>query len=79
MRGTLFHNPSPQGPDHKVHIYLDCHSICLLVRIGPTDFPLSQGSLSPPGTKGGDTLAAVEGVWGPNTDDWRKSLALCLP
>ncbi len=39
--------------------------------------PLPQASL-PPGTKGGDTLTSRSGGGGPDSDDWRKSLAQCL-
>ncbi len=35
----------------------------------------------PPGTKGGGggTRQRVRDLGSPNSDDWRKSLALCLP
>jgi hypothetical protein len=39
----------------------------------PTHFP---ANVSPPELKVGDTLA--DGCGGPNSDAWRKSLALCL-
>jgi hypothetical protein len=46
--------------NHKVHIYLQYHSVCSLVGIG-TPLPPSPASGVPPpppqGTKGGDTLA----------------------
>jgi hypothetical protein len=32
----------------------------------------------PPGTKGGDTLTCGLSGLGPNSDDWRERLALCL-
>ncbi len=32
----------------------------------------------PPGTKGGDTLTCWLNGWGPNSDNWRESLPLCL-
>jgi hypothetical protein len=61
--------------EHKVrHIPLETHSVCPLVRIGTLPPP----SRVPPGTKGGTLSAAGEGEGGPNSDDWRKSLALCL-
>jgi hypothetical protein len=39
-----------------------------------------QASGFPPGTKGrgGHTRLRVTGGGGPNSDDWRKSLSLCL-
>jgi hypothetical protein len=40
-----------KGVSHKVHIYLEYHSVCYLVRIGPPT--LSPASECPPGTKGG--------------------------
>ncbi len=44
---------------HKsIRIYLECHSVCPLVRIGTPPPPLPQARVSPPCTKGGggDTL-----------------------
>jgi hypothetical protein len=60
------------------------HSVCSLVLIGtPPPPPLPQASVSPPlGTKRGKThSSAGERVGrggGPNSDDWRKGLALCV-
>jgi hypothetical protein len=51
--------------------------VCLPI-LGPHPPPLLQASVSPPGTKGGDTLTCGLSGWGPNSDDWRESLALCL-
>jgi hypothetical protein len=53
----------PLGTNHKVHIYLEYHSECLLVGIGtPTPSTASEYT-PPPGTKvGGGTLPAGEGV-----------------
>ena len=48
---------------HKVHIYLENHSVCPLVRIG-IPHPLF--------------CKQFDGVGSPNSDDWRKGLALCL-
>jgi hypothetical protein len=61
---------------HKVHIYVEYHSVCPLVGI-VTPHSLSRKRMCPPsGTKGGgDTLVCG---WGPISDDWRKSLALSL-
>jgi hypothetical protein len=53
------------GQNRKVHIYLECHSVCPLVKIGT---PHTFWKHSP----------AVEVVGGPNSDDWRKRLGLCL-
>jgi hypothetical protein len=46
--------------------------------LGPHLPPLLQACVSPPGTKGGDPLTCGLSGWGPNSDDWRESLALCL-
>jgi hypothetical protein len=41
---------------------------------------LASESAPPPGTKGwGAHSPAGKGLGSPNSDDWRKSLALCLP
>ncbi len=41
--------------------------------------PLASECAPPPGTKGeGATRLRVRGWGSPNSDDWRKSLALCL-
>jgi hypothetical protein len=52
------------GVHHKVHKYLEYHSVCPLVRIGdPTPSPSSE--CASPGTKGAvDTLACVVGNGG---------------
>ncbi len=49
-----------------------------LVGIGTLPPPLASECAPPPQTKGkGHTRLRVR-VWGsPNSDDWRKSLALC--
>ncbi len=61
--------------------YLEYHSVCPLVEIG-TPPPLSRKRVChpPPEPKGGGGTHAPagEGMGGPNSDDWRKSLALCL-
>jgi hypothetical protein len=68
--------------DHKVHTYLEHHSVCPLVGIGTAPPPLPQASVYPPSPepKGGHARLRVGGGgWGSsNSDDWRKSLALCL-
>ncbi len=70
---------------HKVlvHIYLESHSVCdlcPLVRIETPSPPLPLASEFPPTKGGGQTLACGwgGGAGGPNSDDWRKSLVLCL-
>ncbi len=55
---------------------VEYHSVCPLVRIG-TPHPLFRKRVCPPRTKGwGGALAC--GLRGPNLDDCRKSMALCL-
>ncbi len=51
---------------HKVR-FLENHSVCPLVRIGNPQPSQPQASVSPPPR--GES---------PNSNDWRKSLALCL-
>ncbi len=63
---------------HKVRVYLEYHSVCFLVGIG-TPHPFSRKRVCKPHTlnqRGGHTRLRVRGR--PNSDDWRKSLALCL-
>jgi hypothetical protein len=66
---------------HKVHIYTEYHSVCPLVAIG-LSFPLSGQRVCPSPRYqmggGGVYSPAGEGLGGPNSDDWRKSLALRL-
>jgi hypothetical protein len=41
--------------------------------------PHPEVNVSPPGPKGGEQHSlAVEGVGGPNSDDWIEGLALCI-
>jgi len=66
---------------YKVRIYKEYHSVCSLVGIGTLPTPLSPASLllpPEPGGGRGHTRLRVGGWGGPNSDDWRKSLALCL-
>ncbi len=59
---------------HKVHTYIEYHSVCPLVRFG-TPPPLSLKRVSPSlqNQKGGDTRLWVRGWGSPNSDDWRKA------
>ncbi len=69
---------------HKVLIYKEHHSVCPLVGIGTPPTPFPQASVpSPPPTPdqrvgGGGTRLRLRRWGSPNSDDWRKSLALCL-
>jgi hypothetical protein len=65
---------------HKVHTYIEYHSVCPLVGIGTLPPPLSPASVPlPPEPKGGGHNRLQVRGWGsPNSDDWRRSLALCL-
>ncbi len=60
-------------------VYLEYHSVCPLVRMGPSlpppppQYPLPQASVSlPPEPKRDTHSPAGEGVGGPNSDDCRK-------
>ncbi len=72
-----------------VRIYKEYHRVCPLVGIGtprpPTPFPQASVPMkeecAPPlrNQRGeGHTRLRVKGWGSPNSDDWRKSLALCL-
>jgi hypothetical protein len=66
---------------HKVDTYKEYRSLCPLVGIGTLPTPLSPASVPlPPELKGvvGHTRLRVRGWGSPNSDDWRKGLALCL-
>ncbi len=67
---------------HKVHINLESHSVCPLVRYGTPQPPLSPWRVCPPqnqrGGAGGHTGLRVRGWGSPSSEDCRKSLALCL-
>ncbi len=66
-------------PTHKVRTYKEYHSVCLLIGIGTLPTPLSRASVPlPPEPRGGHTRLRVRGWGSPNSDDWRKSLSLCL-
>ncbi len=65
----------------KVHIYVEYHIACPLVRTG-TPHPISpECAPPPPEPKGEGTHSpACQGMGGggPNSDGWRKSVVLCL-
>ncbi len=66
---------------HKVHIYLEYHSVCPLIRIEiPHALTRKRVCPLPPRNQRGDTLACGCGRGGSEFGrrDWRKSLALCL-
>ncbi len=68
------------GDQHKVHIYLEYHSVCPLFRIGtPSPTAASPaGECGPPEPKGATLAWGLGGGGGPNADGWRKSLSLGL-
>jgi hypothetical protein len=76
------HEKILHDPNHKVLIrtYIEHHSVCPLVGIGTPPNPLPQASvpspLGPTGGGWGHTRLRVKGWGSPNSNDWRKSLAL---
>jgi len=52
-----------EGTDHKVHIYLEYHSVCPLVRIGTLPPNLTQECVPPRNLRGGYICLRVRG-WG---------------
>ncbi len=80
----LFYGAST--PHNTVHIFLVNPRVpqCLPPRrnCDPPPTPLPQASMSPPEPKGGGQPRLRVRGWlsnlGPNSNDWRKSLALCL-
>ncbi len=65
---------------HVVTKYIYTQSTTVSVpssELGPPH-PSPPGSVSPPQPKGGTHSPAWRGWGSPNSDDWRKSLALCL-
>ncbi len=67
-------------PTKYLNIHREYQSVCPLVGVGtfPPPFPLANVPL-PPEPKGeGHTRLRVRGWGSPNSDDWRKGLALCL-
>ncbi len=68
------------GDAHKVLLYLEYHSVCPIVRIGTPPPKIPHLSVSFPRNQEGDAHSpAGEGAGGgPNSDDWRKGIVLCL-
>ncbi len=54
--------------NHKVHIFIEYHSLCPLVGIGSNCAPPL-----PPGRGGGHSCLRVRGWGSLNCDDWRKA------
>ncbi len=67
---------------HKVRIYKEYHSVWPLVGIGTLPSSSLTSECAPPpnrgGGGGGHTRLRLRGCGSPHSDDWRKSLALCL-
>ncbi len=75
--GTALFASYPQSTD--IYRVPQC-TVCPLVGIGTLPPPLSPASVPlPPELKGGrHTRLRVRGWGSPNSEDWRKSLSLCL-
>jgi hypothetical protein len=73
-----------KGWRHKVHIYLEYHSFCPSLELGPPPPSTASECDSPRAQIGGGggytvhTCQRVRGLGSPNSDDWRESLVLCL-
>jgi hypothetical protein len=68
------------GSTHKVRTFKEYHSVRPSSKLGLSQ-PLSRQQVcpSPPESGGGGhTRRGVRGWGSPNSDDWRKSLVLCL-
>ena len=63
---------------HKVLIYREHHSVCPLVGTGTPPTLLPQASVPSSQVGGGHTRLWLRGWGSPNSDDWRKNLALYL-
>jgi hypothetical protein len=79
-RVRLRHSDYKQNPQLVItalYIFtnVEYHNVCLLVRMGLPPTP-SRKRVCPPRNKGGGP--ASEGLGGSNSNDWRKSLVLCL-
>ncbi len=61
-------------------VLIEHHSVSPLVGIGTPPTPLPHESVPSPSDQrvGGHTRLRLRGWGSPNSDDWRKSLALCL-
>jgi hypothetical protein len=71
MRGSLFY---PRWS----YIPIEYHNVCPIVPGPPTPSPASECVHPPESKDKGTHSPAGEVVGGPNSDDWRKSLVLCL-
>ncbi len=72
---------SPHFPNkihHKVLIYKEYHTVCPSSELEFSQALSRQQVCSSPQNRGGHTRLQVRGWKSPNSDDWRKSLALCL-
>ncbi len=80
MRHCRLRITNLKSATHKVLIFKEHHSVCPLVGIGTPPIPLPQASVPFPSDKrvGGHTRLRLKGWGSPNSDDWRKSVALCL-
>ncbi len=78
-RGCMNDKYDDYGMDHKVYIYKEYHSVCPFVGIGTLPTPFSPASVPSPQNRGGSAHSpAGQGLGSPNSDNLRKSLALCL-
>jgi hypothetical protein len=74
-----FHHSTNYASTHKARIFTEYHSVFPLVGIRTLTPPHSPASVPlPPEPTGGRTRLRVWGWRSPNSDDWRKRLALCL-
>ncbi len=71
-------HPETMSPFHpqSTYIYKEYHSVCPLVGTGTPPPPLSRKRVCPPPRTKGDSPAGLGVGESPNSDDWRKSLAL---
>ncbi len=61
------------------YVYIKSPTVCPLVGIGTLPTPLSPASVPlPPEPGGGHTRLRLRGWGSPNSEDWIKSLGLCL-
>jgi hypothetical protein len=73
-------NPAPANRiDSTKYIYIQSTTVCVPLSELVLSHPLFRQRMCPSPRRGGGghTRLRVKG-WSPNSDDWRKSLALCL-